>query len=130
MSDEIEIPPFGADNLPINELKKEQSPIKPATPEKKNKLVILFFCFVIVVLVAVIAVLVARMNRKPEVVVVSPSPSVLVLVPSPSASTSADFSAIGDRIDALDKNLKNMDLDKTKLLFPLINFSIDFGQKK
>jgi len=88
------------------------------------------FCLIIVVLVAVIGVLVAKMNQKPVEVLVSPSPSLLLLSPSPSSSASADFSSIGDRIDALEKNLKNLDLDQTKLLFPLINYSIDFGQKK
>jgi flagellar basal body-associated protein FliL len=130
MSETNEIPPFGADNLPVNELKKEELPKMPVSPDKKNKLVILIFCSVIIVLVAVIGVLVAQMTQKPELVVVSPSPSAITLSPSPSASQSANFSSIGDRIEVLDKNLKNTDLDQTKLLFPLINFSIDFGQKK
>jgi len=130
MSEDNIIPPFGADNLPINELKKEQLAPKPAPVEKKNKLVILFFCLVIVVLVMVIGVLVSQMNKKPVEVVVSPSPSLLLLSPSPSSSASAEFSSIGDRIDALEENLKNLDLDQTKLLFPLVNYSIDFGQKK
>jgi hypothetical protein len=91
---------------------------------KKNKFLLFGLIGALVVIVLLVAVLAMIFLRPKEVV---PEPSVS---PSPSPASEATASGlpknIGERRDALEKQLQALDLQEINLSFPILDFKIEF----
>jgi len=123
-----EVPPFGADNLPIKELEPEKV-IKPVQEACGNNIFVVILLAIIILLLAVIVILFIYKNQPPPVVIL-PSPSAQIIIASPSATPSASFKQVGERLTGLEIDLKQVDLNDPQLVFPILDFSLDLGQKQ
>lgn len=122
------ISPFGADNLPLRELKKQTQPKTGFPAYKKNKLLITALAIIIFFLLIVILLL---LLKKPQVLPsLPPSPSPVLVSPSPVATESALPKSLPERLESLEKQLKEVDLSQTRLSFPILDFNVNFEQKR
>lgn len=129
-NNEFSVPPMsGEDQAPFRELETELPEAEPKMgsqqPEtKKNKLLVFGLIGALAVIVLLVAVL-AMIFLRPQEAVPEPSPS-----PSPSPISEATASGlpknIGERRDALEKQLQNLDLQEINLSFPIIDFEIEY----
>ncbi len=125
-----EVIPFGGENLPVKELKK-QAPAKEEkeiVPKKKTKLLLFVLIGVIVFLLLIIVLLL--FGKKEVKPLPSPTPSAVLLSPSPQATPSAFPKTLSEKIEDLEKKLKETQLHKTDLAFPILDFNFNFEQKK
>lgn len=124
---EEELTPFGGENLPFKEIKEESVP--KTIKITNNKFLLMVFGGIIFVLVLVIALLLINQIRFRFQPPASPVPAPVMFSPSPAATSGANNS-IGERLDLLEKKLKEVDLQQTEYAFPLLDFSFSFGQKR
>lgn len=121
MSDEI--PPFGAENLPFKEI-PVQPAAAPALGARNNKFLILALFLIIIILALGIILILWQQKQRPPTLV-SPSPSVALPVPSLVATASAVPNNLEERLSSLETKLKNIDLQQTEYVFPILDFSFN-----
>lgn len=127
MSEET-ISPFGGDNLPLRELKK-QAKVKEALVKKNSsKFLLVVLMVAVFLLMLIILLLLFKLTQKTPV---TPSPSPVVLLsPSPQATGSGMPKSLPERLKNLEKNLQEVDLHQTQFSFPILDFKIDLKSKK
>lgn len=124
---EEELTPFGGENLPFKEIKEESVPKTIKTIN--NKFLLIVSGVIIIVLVLVIALLVINQIKPRFYTQASPLPTPVIFSPSPAATSSASNS-IDERLNLLEKKLKEVNLQQTEYSFPLLDFSFSSGQKR
>ena len=127
MSDAIA--PFGGDNIPLKELKKEKRKIEMIKKTKpKISFAVISMAVVIAFLLVIIVLLLTAGGKKSPL----PEPSPVPIAPSPipTATTSALPKSVAERLDKLEKGLNEVDLYQTDLTFPLLDFNLNFSKKR
>ena len=113
-----EVPPFGAENLPLKEIKEK----KPETASG-NRFLVPLFLGIIVILIGIIGGLVWTSRQKPAPIP-SPSPIVVLPSPSPEATPLATPSAnLPERISTLQEKFQTVDLQQAEFAFPQLDFA-------
>lgn len=123
------IAPFGGDNIPLKELKKEKRKIEMIKKTKpKISFAVIGMAVVIAFLLMIIVLLLIAGGEKPPL----PEPSPVPIVPSPipTATTSALPKSVAERLEKLEKGLNEVDLYQTELTFPLLDFNLNFSKER
>lgn len=131
MSQDFEIPPMGADNLPLKEMETEVPPIvepqavSPLAPAKKNPKNILIMG--IIILFALVAGLMLGAKLKPAGQPSEPKPSASAILPSPEAvEPTKEPQNTKERLDNLSTKIEETDFKEQSLQPPIIDFKIRF----
>jgi hypothetical protein len=131
-----EISPLGENVLPVKELpveqeKKEPLPGAVAGPVKTNKILPMILIGIIGILAISLVSVFVYFQTIYKPVAPSPQPSVVAIIsPAPSATGSSILKSVGERLGDLDKELGDTDLNNPTLVFPILNWSINFDVKK
>ena len=123
------IAPFGGDNIPLKELKKEKQRTEMIKKTKPKVSFVVIAMAVIIVFLLMIVILLLTAGKKKEPL---PTPSPVPIAPSPMpvATTSALPKSVAERLNKLEKGLNEVDLYQTDLSFPLLDFNMSFSKER
>lgn len=124
MTEELEAPPMSGDNLPLKELKPEET--KEELEKKKSKKISLKVILLIILFSILLGIGISWLIEKRRKSAVLPSPSPAEPSPSVTVLPSPTAEDLEGRINNFKKNLDEVDLKETSLNFPDLDFDIRF----
>lgn len=131
MSQDFEIPPMGADNLPLKEMKTETpvvaqtQTVQTAAPKKNSKTILII---IFVVLFALIIGLMLGASLKPgtKVSTIKPSASPTAESSPENVQASKEPQNTKERLDNLSGKISETDFKEQSLQPPIVDFNIRF----
>lgn len=128
MSEDFEAPPMAGEGLPLKEQQIEQPiSVKPDQQKKPGKPMVVLLIAILFLALGLILGLSFNIFKKPSSVS-TPSSSV-TSIPSPSPETQTPSSDMKTKLNNLDNNLKQVDLEEAILNPPNIDYKIRFKEE-
>jgi hypothetical protein len=129
MEQDFEAPPMGAENLPIKEMKTEQTSheIEARKIKKSKQFKILAGLTVIIAVLG--GIMVGLMIKQRNGQQVEPLPSPVAFSPTPAPVASEIPYTLKQRIEEFEVKMENLDLQESVLNPPSVDFDIRFRVK-